>query len=84
METPPPIPPPLPGATLPPLPNASGELTARPRFDCPSCGGAAEWSPAKQALVCPFCGAVSPMQPGAVGEVREYDLAAALQNIPEA
>ena len=36
------------------------ETTARERFECPSCGGAAEWSPAKQALVCPFCGTESP------------------------
>src|SRR3954462_4229760 len=61
------------------------ELTAQQRFECPSCGGAAEWSPAKQALVCPFCGAVSPLQPGtaAIGEVRELDLATALEHMPE-
>ncbi|MGI9087824.1 MAG: zinc ribbon domain-containing protein [Chthoniobacterales bacterium] len=61
------------------------EVTARERFECPSCGGAAEWSPAKQALVCPFCGTVSPRQPGAAGsgEVRELDLAEALRNLPE-
>ena len=41
------------------------EVTARERFACPACGGAAEWSAAKQALVCPFCGTVSPMQPPA-------------------
>ncbi len=61
------------------------ELTARERFECPACGAAAEWSPAKQALVCPFCGTVSPMQPPAAGavDIRELDLASALQNIPE-
>jgi hypothetical protein len=61
------------------------EVTARERFACPACGGAAEWSPAKQALVCPFCGTVSPMQPGAAesGDVRELDLVTALRNIPE-
>ncbi|MEP6956465.1 MAG: zinc ribbon domain-containing protein [Chthoniobacterales bacterium] len=60
------------------------ELTAQQRFECPACGGAAEWSPTKQALVCPFCGAVSPLQPGtaAVGAVQELDLAEALRNIP--
>jgi hypothetical protein len=65
--------------------RAPGELTAQRRFECPACGGAAEWSPAKQALVCPFCGAVSEMQPGtaAIGKVQELDLATALQNIPE-
>src|SRR3954469_4067894 len=61
------------------------EVTARERFACPACGGAAEWSPAKQALVCPFCGTVAPMQPGAAGggDVRELDLVTALRNIPE-
>lgn len=60
------------------------ELTAQQRFECPSCGGAAEWSPAKQALVCPFCGTVSPMQPPAPNEgaVLEHDLAEALRAIP--
>ncbi len=60
------------------------EITARERFECPSCGGAAEWSAARQALVCPFCGTVSPMQPPTDGSsVREYDLAEALRNIPQ-
>jgi len=61
------------------------ELTAQARFACPSCGGAAEWSATKQALVCPFCGTVSPMQPGATaaGPVDEHDLVAALRAIPE-
>ena len=61
------------------------EVTARERFACPACGGAAEWSPAKQSLVCPFCGTVSPMQPGAAAEgaVKEYDLVEALRAIPE-
>lgn len=61
------------------------EVTARPRFECPACGGAAEWSAAKQALVCPFCGTVPPMQPDAAteGGVRELDLVTALRNIPE-
>src|SRR5215203_104894 len=62
------------------------ETTARERFECPSCGGAAEWSPAKQALVCPFCGTVSPLHPDAralAGGIREYDLAEALRNIPQ-
>ncbi len=61
------------------------EVTAQKRFECPACGGAAEWSAAKQALVCPFCGNVAPMQPPAAteGAVKELDLATALQNIPE-
>ncbi|MEP6823010.1 MAG: zinc ribbon domain-containing protein [Chthoniobacterales bacterium] len=82
-------PPPFPSpaaerAGPPPLP-VSSDLTAQRRFDCPSCGGAAEWSPQKQALVCPFCGAVSPLQPGtaAKGAVQEIDLATALAAIPQ-
>ena len=61
------------------------EVTARERFECPACGGAAEWSAAKQSLVCPFCGTVSPMQPGAAAEgaVKEHDLVEALRAIPE-
>ena len=61
------------------------ELTAQARFACPACGGAAEWSATKRALVCPFCGTVSPMQPGAVGggPIEEKDLVAALRAIPE-
>ncbi|MDQ2659232.1 MAG: zinc ribbon domain-containing protein, partial [Verrucomicrobiota bacterium] len=56
------------------------EVTARERFECPACGGAAEWSPAKKALVCPFCGAISPFQPPAAGadSIKELDLATAL------
>jgi hypothetical protein len=61
------------------------DLTAQARFECPACGGAAEWSPAKQALVCPFCGTISPMQPSAAAEgaVQEIDLAQALRAIPQ-
>jgi len=61
------------------------ELTAQSRFACPACGGAAEWTPAKQALVCPFCGSISPMQPpvAEAGAVKELDLVSALRAIPE-
>ncbi len=61
------------------------DVIARERFACPACGGAAEWNPGKQALVCPFCGTVSPMQPPATaeGSVKELDLATALSAIPE-
>lgn len=61
------------------------EVIARERFECPACGGAAEWSPARKALVCPFCGTVSPMQPPAAAEgaVKELDLVSALRAIPE-
>jgi Zn finger protein HypA/HybF involved in hydrogenase expression len=59
------------------------ELTARQKFACPSCGGEAQWNPAKQALVCPYCGTVAPAELGAGGEVmiKENDLISALRNV---
>ena len=59
----------------------SREITARQKQVCPTCGGAAEWNPAKQALVCPFCNTVLP--PPLPGEGQsaspdENDLASAL------
>ena len=58
------------------------EITARPKQACPACGAAAEWNPAKQALVCPFCNTVSPVQlPQQAGDVTENDLAAALREV---
>lgn len=61
------------------------EVTANQRFTCPSCGGEAQWNPAKNALVCPFCGTVSPVQIAvAGGPIRENDLATALRNIDDA
>src|SRR4051812_26413455 len=60
------------------------EITARSKFACPSCGGEAQWNPAKQALVCPFCGTVAPMkEPASAAEIAEHDLTAMLQNIPD-
>jgi ribosomal protein S27E len=60
------------------------EITARSKFACPACGAEAQWNPAKQALVCPFCGTVSPMAaPPAGAEVKELDLATALNSIPD-
>lgn len=60
---------------------------AQQKFSCPSCGGEAQWNPAKQALVCPFCGTVSPAQAKltASGEqvIVEHDLVAALRGIPD-
>jgi ribosomal protein S27E len=72
-------PPPLPSA-----PAAKPEIVAEKKLACPGCGGAAEWNPAKHALVCPFCGTVSPMENPAgetKAEIHELDLVAALQNI---
>jgi Zn finger protein HypA/HybF involved in hydrogenase expression len=57
------------------------ETIARAKFACPSCGGEANWNPAKQKLVCPFCGTESPAQLGAAGEIAEHDLVAALRGI---
>lgn len=60
------------------------EITARSKFACPACGGEAQWNPAKQALVCPFCGTVSPMAaPPVEAEIKELDLATALNSIPD-
>ena len=62
------------------------EVTAKSKFACPSCGGEAQWNPAKKALVCPFCGTVAPMAPPKEGEgvVAEHDLVTALRSIPDA
>ena len=60
------------------------ETVARSKFACPACGGEAQWNPAKQALVCPFCGTISPMSaPPEGAEIKEHDLATALENIPD-
>ena len=63
------------------------EAVAQKKFSCPSCGGEAQWNPAKKALVCPFCGTVSPAQAEltATGEqvIVEHDLVKALRGIPD-
>jgi len=60
------------------------DLTAQQKFSCPSCGGEAQWNPAKQALVCPYCGTVSPAKlDAATGEIAEHCLATALRSIGE-
>ena len=63
------------------------EATAQMKFACPACGAAAEWNPAKQALVCPFCGTTSPaqMKLDAAGQqvIKEHDLVAAIRGIPD-
>ena len=58
------------------------EITALRKHPCPECGGDAEWSASKQALVCPYCGTVLPWSPGknTPGEsIREQELDAALR-----
>jgi transcription elongation factor Elf1 len=60
------------------------EALAREKFACPACGAEAHWNPARQALVCGYCGTVAPMEaPGATGEIKERDLAAALRDLPD-
>ncbi|MGD1083306.1 MAG: zinc ribbon domain-containing protein [Verrucomicrobiota bacterium] len=63
------------------------DATAQQKFSCPSCGGEAQWNPAKKALLCPFCGTVSPAQAqlDAAGAqvIVEHDLVAALRGIPD-
>lgn len=63
------------------------EAVAQKKFSCPSCGGEAQWDPAKQALVCPFCGTTSPAQaqlaPNGEQVIVEHDLVAALRGIPD-
>ena len=63
------------------------DVLAQQKFSCPSCGGEAQWNPAKKLLVCPFCGTTSPAQEQltATGEqsIVEHDLVAALRNIPD-
>ena len=57
------------------------ETVALAKFACPSCGGEANWNPAKQKLVCPFCGTESPAKLDAGGAIVEHDLVAALRGI---
>ena len=68
----------------PPIIN---QATANKKFSCPSCGGEAQWNPAKKLLVCPFCGTTSPAQAEltAAGDeqIVEHDLVAALRGIPD-
>lgn len=58
------------------------EVSAKQKYACPSCGGEAQWNPAKNALVCPYCGTVAPMEVNAAtGEVTEHCLVTALRNV---
>jgi Zn finger protein HypA/HybF involved in hydrogenase expression len=58
------------------------ELTAHNKFSCPSCGGEAQWNPAKRALICPYCGTESPAElDGATGEITEHCLVTAMRNL---
>lgn len=62
------------------------EVAALRKHPCPECGGDAVWNAAKQALGCPYCGHVFPWQPGVDSPeagIREHDLLAALENVPD-
>ena len=51
---------------------------------CPGCGGAANWSPARNALVCPYCATEAPLELDRdTGKVREIPLLQALREMPE-
>ncbi|MFN7914103.1 MAG: hypothetical protein U0Q55_02100 [Vicinamibacterales bacterium] len=69
----------------PPVPEPSVAVALR-KFDCPACGGEAQWNPAKHALICPYCGTESPAEleerDGAT-VVVEHDLVAALRAVPD-
>jgi DNA-directed RNA polymerase subunit RPC12/RpoP len=63
--------------------HVAREATALAKYACPACGAEAEWTPARQALVCSYCGTVSPATLAADGGlVKEHDLAEALRAIP--
>ena len=78
---------------VPPLPDTPAErgpdgvAIARRKFECPACGGEAQWNPAKHALICPYCGTESPaelLERDDTTVVVEHDLATALRSIPDA
>ena len=67
--------------TPPPPPPAT---TAIEKHPCAACGAQAEWSPARQRLLCPFCGTESPYEiDRRTGEVGEIDLVKTLRELPE-
>lgn len=69
-----------------PSPPGDGVAVARRKFECPACGGEAQWNPAKHALVCPYCGTESPAeleQRDDTTVIVEHDLATALRAIPD-
>jgi hypothetical protein len=72
---------------MPDQPPIIKQATATKKFSCPSCGGEAQWNPAKKLLVCPFCGTTSPAQAELTAsgdeQVVEHDLVAALRGIPD-
>lgn len=60
------------------------ETTALDKHACAACGAPAEWSPAKQALVCVYCGTIAPGELDRdTGKIQENDLVRALREIPD-
>jgi Zn finger protein HypA/HybF involved in hydrogenase expression len=60
--------------------------TAREKFNCPACGGEAQWNPSRHALICPYCGTESPAELLTRNQetvIVEYDLVAALRAVPD-
>jgi len=59
---------------------------ARQKFECPACGGEAQWNPARHALICPYCGTESPVtleHRDDTTVIVEHDLVTALRSIPD-
>src|SRR6476661_6991512 len=66
--------------------EADGFALARQKFECPACGGEAQWNPAKHALICPYCGTESPVElqhRDNTTVIVEHDLVTALRSIPD-
>lgn len=78
------IPPVIPGAPAAPI---AAERQARGKFHCAACGAETTWDPGAKALVCDYCGTAAPEHaaPSATpaGTIREHDLDAALQSLPD-
>ena len=72
-----------PGVQSSGVPPPPAQLAAHQKHPCAACGAQAEWTPARQALVCAFCGTVAPFSLGAGGEIVELDLVTALRELPE-
>jgi len=72
---------------MPDQPPNLNPAVAQKKFSCPSCGGEAQWNPAKKLLVCPFCGTTSPAEAelaaGGGETIVEHDLVAALRGLPD-
>ncbi|HUR34060.1 MAG TPA: hypothetical protein VM032_09725 [Vicinamibacterales bacterium] len=63
-----------------------GIATARDKFECPACGGEAQWNPARHALICPYCGTESPVELQQRDDktvIVEHDLVTALRALPD-